>query len=164
MIDGIALFNLLLFSVAFYALVRGGAPERIVAILFVAAAGATRAVAVSLVTPFVGVEWGFMAIDVTLLLALIAVALRADRFWPMNVAALQLLSVGIHLAKLLMPELYPWVYAVTLGFLGYPMVAFLGLGTYRHRRRLLQNGVDRSWSRSSHLWPGTGQQISRDGS
>jgi uncharacterized membrane protein YfcA len=145
----ILLFNALLLLACGYALWRGGGPEKAVAALFLLAAITTRLIGMALAERFARVELQLLAIDLLLLVGLIAVALRADRFWTMTVAAMQVIAVGVHAAKLLSPEFTRWVYAVMLAVWSYPMLVLLVLATWRHRQRLIRNGVDPSWSGSS---------------
>ena len=82
-------------------------------------------------------------------LIFVAIALRANRFWPLWVSAFLGLGVLGHLGRMAGPEVYWWAYAVVLTIWSYPIVALIALGTFLHRRRLALNGVDRSWSSSS---------------
>src|SRR5688572_24555676 len=96
-----------------YAALRGGAPERIGAAIFtmayilstIAASGPTR---------YEWVEVGVFAVDVAVLLALLALALRANRFWTLWVAALQIIGTAGHAVKLADPELMRSGYAIAL--------------------------------------------------
>ena len=86
------------------------------------------------------------AIDLVTLVALAAIAARADRFWPLYVSALQLLTLGIHGVKAYQPALVHWMYGGASGKIAYPMLALLAVGVLRHRRRLTQHGSDPDWS------------------
>jgi hypothetical protein len=142
-----AFFYTALLGVAAYALTRGGGPERAVALLFL-----TAAVATILVLPsqaiFHNVATGILLVDSALFAGLLAVSIRAERFWPLWMTALQGIAVAGHGAKAVNPHVIPFAYAVLLVFWGYPMVALLGVATWRHQHRLKKYGTDRSWTRS----------------
>lgn len=132
-----------------YALLRGGAPERIVGALMPAAYIGTVVFQSQFPVRFHGVELGIFIVDCAMLAALLAVALRAERFWPIWMTGLQAVAVAAHLAKMANPAVIPWAYAAMLSFWSYPMMAMLVIGTWRHRRRMAERGADRSWSSSS---------------
>jgi hypothetical protein len=132
-----------------YALVRGGAPERIVAVLMLVAYATSVLVQSQFPVRFHGVELGIFIVDCAMLAALLAVALRAERFWPIWMTGLQAVAVAAHLAKMVNPLVIPWAYAAMLAFWSHPMMLLLILGTWRHRRRMAVFGVDKSWSSSS---------------
>lgn len=144
----VLIFNILLIGTCCYAFIRGGAPERIVAALYLTAAGVSVAWHARIADLFGSPAYGLFAIDTLLLLALAVVALRANRGWPMTVAAMQLIMISVHLIRMINPEVIRWVYAVMLALWSWPMVLILAYGTHRHRRRLKSNGVDPSWSGS----------------
>jgi hypothetical protein len=140
------LFIFLQLAVSAYALVRGGAPERIVGGLMLIAFSATILFQSQFPVRFHGVELGIFIVDCAMLAALLAVALRAERFWPIWMTGLQAVAVAAHLAKMVNPLVIPWAYAAMLAFWSYPMMALLAAGTWRHRRRMAAYGADRSWS------------------
>jgi hypothetical protein len=94
------------------------------------------------------VEVGVFFIDVGCLVAFLGVALRAARYWPLWVTALQVIGIAGHAIKLVDPAGFPWAYAFALAFWSYPMLLLIVLGTFRHQQRLAKFGVDRSWSSS----------------
>lgn len=136
-----------------YCLARGGAPERI-GIGIVAAATLLTAMALSpLAGRFRSLETGVFAVDIAALLAFVALALFADRLWPMLIAGLQGAAIGIHVIKITAPDVLPFGYAIGLAIWGYIMLIALAYGTRQHQRRLTTHGVDNSWSsfsRRSH--------------
>lgn len=77
---------------------------------------------------------------------LIIVALRADRGWPLLIAALQFDAVGAHLVKLVAPETIRVAYALLITVWSWPTQMLLAVGTWRHVRRVRREGNDRSWS------------------
>jgi len=127
-------FNLLLCSCAGFAIWRGGAPERVAAGSLLLAALAT-ALQLHSVPGAVsnGRNRGVMVTDMLLVAALYSLALRSNRIWPMLLAALQLSSVLVHLAKIVDLAMAAWVYQFLLKIWAYPMIALLVVGTVRHR-------------------------------
>lgn len=141
-------YSLLLLCWA-YALLRGGAPERIGTTVLLIGSLLTLATVSSQATSYASVETGVFLVDVATLLAFLALALRAERYWPLWITALQLIGTAGHVVKFVDPDLMPKAYALAAIVWSYPMLALLALGTFRHQRRLARFGVDRSWSSSS---------------
>ena len=133
-------------GVSAYALWRGGGPERVVAIALLTAAGATLATpsvyGISYRTVFFAVLW----IDIALLASLTMVAAFADRYWPMWLAALQLVAVGIHAVRGYDHSILAAAYWLVTTKMAYPMLAILLAGTLRHRRRLADGLPEPSWT------------------
>ncbi len=141
----IILFNILLLGTCGYAILRGGMPEKIAGWLLMAAAGLTLLTGWRQAM-FQQVEIGLFIIDLALLAGLVVIALKADRFWPLVLAALQLDNTAAHILKLFDPDLIGITYALMLAMWSYPMQLILAVATLRHRRRLAQFGEDRAWS------------------
>jgi hypothetical protein len=139
-------FNLLLLGSCGYAILRGGAPERITGWLLIGATILTPLAARGLSTRYVQAELGIFLVDLILLVALIIVALKADRFWPMVLAAMQLDTTAVHILKVFDADLIRITYALMIAAWSYPMLLILAIATVRHRRRLAQFGEDRAWS------------------
>jgi len=128
------------------ALWKGGAPERAGAI-FIVYLFAFQAAALSIYPPaldqtdFVG-----LATDALALIAFMAIAMFADRWWPLIAAALQAVSLTFHLARLFSPDALELVYAV---FRTMPLAAtilLIGFGTLRHCQRVKRYGSDPDWA------------------
>ncbi|MBZ6380673.1 MAG: hypothetical protein MIK27_10910 [Sphingomonas sanguinis] len=96
-------------------------------------------------TSFQSVESFELMIDLALMGGLITVALLANRFWPLWLAALHVLAIGIHGVRGFDAALMPWMYAAAGGKLAYPMIALLAMGVTRHRQRLARYGQDPDW-------------------
>jgi hypothetical protein len=137
-----------------YAIVRGAAPERCVAVALVLAAIATAVTGIGLAAPG-EVRWGVFAVDTALLMALLAITLRARRFWTLPLCSLQLLTVLAHCAHAMIPESPAWPYAASIMWTSLLMPPILAYGTYCHRQRLKLTGADRSWRISSRPSPAT---------
>src|ERR1700754_1529532 len=83
-----------------YALLSGGAPERIAALLFLGATALMPFVLSGQHGRYSYVEVGALTVDAVMYVALLLVALRAERYWPIWMSAMQgvqLLGHGIGL-------------------------------------------------------------------
>jgi hypothetical protein len=129
-----------------YATLRGGAPERLCAAIFVMAYILSTIAESGPGVRFEWVEVGVFAVDVAVLLALLALAIRANRFWTLWVAALQIIGTAGHAVKLADPDVMRSGYAIALALWAYPQLLLLVLGTWNHQKRLARYGVDKSWS------------------
>lgn len=142
----VAIFVLLLCAVALLSWLRGGAPERAVAMCFVLGFVATLASYTALPVRFTSVETAVALIDVAMLVALVAIAMKADRMWPMLVAGLQLDIVMVHALKAADADVMRSVYAIMMTVWAYPQLALLAVGVVRHWHRMRKFGFDRSWA------------------
>lgn len=120
--------------VACLALWKGGLPERI--------AGPTMLVAATISSFSADYRWiepqyAIMTIDVTMLLFLVILALKADRWWPIWGAGLQLLGIVIHGAFAAQQLVVSRAYMFALNIIGYLVVGSLLVGTiaYMIRKR-----------------------------
>ena len=143
--ERVIIFNILLLLASGYALWRGGMPERIVGLSLLIAGGLTRLAYAPFAERFVSVDWGVLAVDLGLLAILLGVALHADRFWTLWLAAFHLLGTGGHLVRSLDHGIEPIAYAILLASWSYPMILLLVIGTARHARRR-KRGQERDWS------------------
>lgn len=141
----VVVFNTVLAVVCGYALWRGGAPERIAAALFAGAAAMTYLSMYAYA--FRAISETYLLLDLGLFAAIAILSLWADRFWPIWVAALQLVVLAAHGVRASHPDLMPFVYYVATAKLAYPMILMLAIGTMRHRERLSRWGSDLDWSR-----------------
>jgi hypothetical protein len=146
----ILLFNVLLVATCGYALLRGGGPEQVAAIMLFCAAMATLALNLTAPLSFRGLEIGVLAIDLLLLVGLIALSLCADRFWTLWITAFHASAVAVHLVRMTNPQLLPFVYLVAAGLMSIPMQLVLAWATRRHQTRMIANGTDNSWA---DFWP-----------
>ena len=67
--------------------------EQVVAVMFVVAYALTHLLNTQAAHRYQGLEHGTFAVDLGLLAGLVIVALRADRYWPLCMVALQMMSV-----------------------------------------------------------------------
>lgn len=140
------LFIALLVGTVVYAFRTGGRPERWTAGLFVMAGLLTLAVHSPWPVRYVGLETSVLIVDVALLVALLAIALHADRFWPLVMAALQTMAVGAHVAKALDLRLGAGAYQQALVFWSYATLPLLVLAVWRRGRRVARGAEDHDWS------------------
>jgi hypothetical protein len=130
----IAIFVMLLIAVAAFAFRKGGGPERAMAIILMAMAGADQALHLFVPPRFASIDTGHLAIDLAAAIATTVLALVAHRFWPMIAAVLQILPLTAHVGK--------------AADMSWPLLLLLALATWRHMRRLRATGSDRSWHAS----------------
>ena len=135
----IILFWLLLVASCGYALWRGRRYERIAALVFIAATVLSILGHSPLRIRYVGIETSDVIVDSAVLVAVVAIALASDRFWPLWVAGLQLVDSMSHLMKVIDAEIVPRVYAAAERFWSYPILAILLLGAWRQHRRSLDD-------------------------
>jgi len=138
---GATVFIPLLFAVFFYAWLRGGGDERVVATTCLAGTAATLLVISPLRQRYSGVENGLLLVDLAVLAGFVTVALRSRRFWPLWVAGLQLTTSLGHILKGVDQDLLPRAYGAALQFWSYPILIILAVGTFRTHRRLLQTSA-----------------------
>lgn len=129
------IFIVLLVMIALLALWRGGAPEKFTSAVMIAGTTATALANASDPLSFRSVEWQVFWIDLAMLGAFVGIALYADRFWPLWVAALQCIAVAAHAARAFDAAILPIAYWWILGKLAYPMILVLGIGVQRHQHR-----------------------------
>lgn len=105
----------LLVAVLIAALRMGGKPERYVAITYASMLVASTAFELfgrSASHTYQDIHHVHFALDCLALCAVVAVALRFDRWWTLWVGSAQLLAVMAHLLRLLDMPMPPLVYAV----------------------------------------------------
>lgn len=144
----IELYYIILAVCCLYTAWQGGRPEKIGAAIFVTASILSTAALSGPSARFLSVEIGVFAVDIAMLFALFALALFAERLWPLWVTGLQLVGAAGHAVKIVDPEVIPRAYAFVMAFWSYPMLFLLVLGTWKHQQRLKRSGVDKSWSTS----------------
>jgi hypothetical protein len=135
------LFWTLLTVTCGYAFYRGGLYERIVAAVCILGTAATVAVDSPLNSLYLHVERGALLVDLAVLCAFVAVALRSDRFWPLWVSGLQLTTSVAHFLKAIDPHLIPQAYGLAVRFWSYPILIILAVGSWRAHRRQLRMTV-----------------------
>jgi hypothetical protein len=100
------------------------------------------------------VDIGHLVMDLAVAAVFVAVALRANRVYPLWLAAFQLVSVLSHFAREV-TEFFPMR---AYGFMSFGPYYFILLilagGITLHARRIRRLGLYRSWRRSSSPSPG----------
>jgi hypothetical protein len=130
----VSLFWLLLIMSCGYALWRGRKYERIAALVFVTAT-ILSFIGHSEHDRYVAIEASDLIIDTSVLVAVVAIALASDRFWPLWVAGLQLVDSMSHLLKAIHADLLPQVYGAAERFWSYPILLILLVGAWRQHQR-----------------------------
>jgi hypothetical protein len=143
------LFLVIWLGCCVYALARGGAPERIGATIFLAAALLSLALSEPEGSRFDSVELGVLLVDLSVLAGFLMLALKANRFWPIWMSAMQGVQVLSHFAIAVNATIIPWAYWNAQTLWSYPMLVLLAAATARHQARLGTLGVDPSWRRFS---------------
>jgi len=124
-----------------YALWRGRKYEQLSALIFISATVASVVARSALHENYSAVARSDLVIDLLVLVALVAIALRSDRFWPLWVAGLQLTISLSHVLKAIQPDLLPLAYAAAERFWSYPTLVILFIGAWRqHQRRIFEQG------------------------
>jgi hypothetical protein len=118
-----------------YALWRGRKYERIAAIVFLTATIVSVAGHLLFQIRYESIDVGEVAVDSGVLIAVVAIALASDRFWPLWVAGLQLVDSMAHLMKAIDVRLPAWGYAIAERFWSYPILIILFIGAWRQHRR-----------------------------
>lgn len=131
---------------AAYVFVKGGPPERLAIAIMIVGSFLTLVVEPQIPGRYRNVQMGVFAVDVICLFAFGAVALAVDRFWPLWITGIHLIGVATHTAKLVQPEVVPWVYGATQALWSYPMIILIVIGAVRHQKRLRRYGADSSWN------------------
>ncbi|OGS49842.1 MAG: hypothetical protein A3J40_12625 [Erythrobacter sp. RIFCSPHIGHO2_12_FULL_63_10] len=123
-----------------YAVRQGGKPERTAALILVGIP-LTDLVYHSLSGEqgiYHTVDLVHAAIDLVALVAIVWLALRADRFWTLWLGALQLIATLSHVIRALEVEMYPVVYAIIIRGPFWAQIFLVALGTWLHARRQRQ--------------------------
>lgn len=138
----------------------GGGPERLLAgvLVWFKVSDALNHRLFEIEDHFMAVDIGHLVIDLIALAVALAVALRANRVYPLWFAAFQLLAVMAHLARDVAQGTAPIAYAVMYIGPSYCQIIVLAVGICCHRRRVLQHGPYRSWRTSSSPLPETRQR------
>ncbi|WP_294292951.1 hypothetical protein [uncultured Sphingomonas sp.] len=142
----VILYLSLLLSCCLYAGVRGGLPERIGVAILLTAVLASQVMPRIAFQGFKTIETGLLVVDATMFVCVVILALHAQRYWPMWMAAVLLNTVVTHLL-MLSPALWPWSYSVANAAWSYPNPIILAIAAWRHRARVQRYGEDPPWNR-----------------
>ena len=126
----------LLVVAAFYAWRRGEWPEKAVAATLIAILLADFPVHwVFGWADYNQLHVGHAAIDVAGTIALLAIALKADRIWTLFAASAQLVALAVHPLRMIALPMDPLVYAVMTRAPFYLLILTLLFGTWLHDQR-----------------------------
>lgn len=142
--EHVPIFWFILTGIAGFALVRGGGPERVVAIIFVLGAVTSSVATRPMPERFGGIEIGVFGVDLMMFASLTYVAMWSRRYWPLWLVALQALELSSHFAHVL-PHMLRLACGLAISFWSYPMLLILLMGTIRHRMRLALGLNERGW-------------------
>jgi hypothetical protein len=132
-----------------FALARGGAPERIAALIFIAAVALTAVAAPPSITRFHTPEVGIALVDLLVFVGFAVLTHLANREWPLWMSSMQGIALLCHLPILFGPDVLPEAYVMMQGLWSWLILVVLVYGTVRHRRALRVQGIDPSWKGSS---------------
>ena len=136
----------MILAAAVFAVARGGPPERMAAGIIVC--WVITDVSYHLVfgpSGFDAVDPVHLVLDGVELVAIVWLALRANRMWPLWAAAAQLICVSGHVAVLVSPEGMRRAYWAMTQLPPYIQLTALLLGAIAHARRYERIGPYRSW-------------------
>lgn len=129
-----SVYYALLLLCAIYVLARGGMPERAGLAIIAAGSLLSSALIAAPAHRYSSFQSGVLWIDVAVAIALVALALRANRFWTLWVAALQVAAIGAHLLALADPGIARIGYSAVMSLWAYPMLLLVAVGAYRRER------------------------------
>ena len=132
----IILYGILMWGVFFYALFRGSWPERLAAGGIVVGSYMTTFAVLfltSFATRYRQTEIPILSIDVGVVLLLLFIAIRSEKFWPLWLTAMQSLTIMGHLAPYV-PHMLPWSYWRVTAVWSWPMLIVLAFAIHRHHR------------------------------
>ncbi|MGE3690541.1 MAG: hypothetical protein AB7F98_04090, partial [Novosphingobium sp.] len=147
------------------ALWRGASPERCVVGVNVGMVVVDRLYHLAIGGPvhFAIFDIGHFLIDLAAFAALSAVALKANRFYPICLAAIQLLAVTSHIVRAINPAVGGLVYAILILAPSYLLTAVFGAGMAWHLLHRRQRAGTPSWLTSSGHLPVKRPGMSQDG-
>lgn len=82
--------------------------------------------------------FGYLIIDIGLLLLVLGLALRLDVFWPMWFAGFQLITVASEFGRIILPGPVATFYGDLAGFWAVPALLSMAIGTVKDRQEGLK--------------------------
>ena len=119
-----------------FALRHGGRSERAGALIIFVGSALSIAIQQSAFFDWRFARGGLIAVDVGVLIAFGALALRSERFWPLWATAFHLIAVTTHLVVFFEPRRILQAYAIAQGFWAYPMLFLIVAASAARRRRI----------------------------
>lgn len=137
------------FALGLAVLRYGGGPERATGVVFVVIVilpGVfARMTGLSASALFGELAWLYVLLDTVAAVAFIAIALMANRNYPMWIAGFQLVSMSAHLVRGLVDSVSPLAYVILAVGPSYGQLLLLAGGLTFHRLRLHRYGPYREW-------------------
>lgn len=124
-------FNVVLITICVYALVRGGTPERIGAIINLGASIVSTGLRLFDGSFYAPASVVMMAIDAGVVLGFFWLATRSTRFWPIWAFGFALADILMSIAGALLPRTPLFAFHTGLGIYAYLALGALAVGTYR---------------------------------
>lgn len=126
-------YGVLIWAIFLYALRRGGWEERLATAGVIANAYLTVLVASPKDTLFNHLETPILLVDASLLVLLLLISLRSEKFWPLWIVAMHALSTLSHLSPFV-PHMQPMGYWRAAASWSWPILIVLALGIRDHHR------------------------------
>lgn len=125
------LFNTILVIICGFALIRGGKPERIGAIINLTASGLTTFLQSERIVSLAPAELSILVIDTAVAASFFWLGIRTIRFWPVWAFGFALADLVASLAGPLLPHAVLFIYHTILVIYAYLALGALALGTYK---------------------------------
>lgn len=138
-----------------YSLNKGAGPERAVASTLLTMALADR-IYHGIAPQSPAILWHFL-LDASASIALVGIALFANRTYTLWIGSFQLIALSAHLVRFVTQEALTLPFAILYILPSYFQIGLLFWGTYLHARRERRFGPYRSWKSSSLPSPGSGR-------
>jgi hypothetical protein len=126
-------------------MVFGGKPEKIVAIVYFLGSILSAIMQGMSKLNYSHLELGVLIVDLVGLGIFIWLAIVSNRFWPIWMSAMQIITVLSHLPVAIRADVIPWAYWRAISLWSYPMLLLLAMATYWHQKRLKELGADPCW-------------------
>lgn len=128
-----------------FAIWKGGAPERLCAWVILLMAVAQYVGFALIGRVFKTLDVVSLSVDLIGLVGMTAIALHANRTWPLWTSAMQLLSCASHLGRDISDRVEPLVYSILKSAPTFLVFLILMIGTAMHQLRLRKLGQDTDW-------------------
>jgi len=130
----IILFWSLTLAVCTFAALAGGWEGRWFAICYLGQAGLLVVLRLMLNPAWNATHWPTFSVDMLLLLALLVIAIRTNRFWPLWVFGFHLITISAHLASLFTHIVPARAYFVLATMWAVPKLLIVVAGIWTDRR------------------------------
>lgn len=137
-------------ALAVFAWVRGEAPEKLIALVFVAA------ISFEVVhrlyvheSPSQDLELAHTILDILMFAALAPIAMYANRIYPLCILAAQLIALVMHFERGILEEMSPLAYWVMIRIPSYFQMVAFATGLIAHHRRVRRGIIAPPWRRIS---------------